>query len=140
MTRRKGKIQVSENTVGKAPRFGCFGAKAGRNWSKARREVRLCTQEQARSCVCKGSRARASLNRDFKMGIPVYLKPVDEECDFAFGGPNNAHADATPRFRIFLPPKLVIYYPQCLLQADSGTTPRNAINRSWLVDRGTHDD
>ena len=30
---------------------------------------------------CKGSRARASLNRDFKMGIPVYLKPVDEECD-----------------------------------------------------------
>jgi hypothetical protein len=30
VTRRKGKILVSENTVGKPQRFGCFGAKAGR--------------------------------------------------------------------------------------------------------------
>ena len=107
MTRRKGKIQVSENTVGKAPRFGCFGAKAGRNWSKARREVLLCTQEQARSCVCKGSRARASLNRDFKMGIPVYLKPVDEECDLRLADRTTRMLTRHQDFAFFCLPSLL---------------------------------
>jgi PAS domain S-box-containing protein len=43
-----------------------------RNKKESCREVHLCTQKQARSCVCKGLRTHASLNRDFKMEIPAH--------------------------------------------------------------------
>ncbi len=43
-------------------RFGCSAAKAGQNRSKGAAGKGLCTQKQARTCVCKAPGSCASLN------------------------------------------------------------------------------
>ncbi len=73
------------------------------------------------------------------MGIPVYLKPVDEECDLRLADRTTRLLTRHQDFAFFCSQACYLL-PSMFTAGRLRYDPRNAINRSWLVDRGTHDD
>lgn len=61
---------MSETSIWKIPRFGCFRRKGGAELVKARK-ADLCTQKPVYTCVCKLPISYANLNQPFKIEIPV---------------------------------------------------------------------
>jgi hypothetical protein len=70
VAQRKGKRQVSENSVGKPRASAVSVPSRGSTGQRAPAEQRLHSK-QARTCVCKARGGCANRNCDFKMEIPA---------------------------------------------------------------------